>query len=131
MSASPDTGPSDELVADVFDRKCPSRGVMEHVGSKWGILSLTALDQRPMRFNALRRTVTGVSEKMLSQTLHTLERDGFVHREVHTSIPPHVEYSVTPLGHRVAVKLAELIDLLEDTLDESVAAQEAYDKRVA
>lgn len=131
MSGSADPGPGDDFVVDVFDRDCPSRGVMEHVGSKWGILSLAALARQPLRFNALRRTVTGVSEKMLSQTLHTLERDGFVRREVRTSIPPHVEYSLTPLGQRVAAKLTELIDLLEGTLDQSMAARDAYDGRGA
>lgn len=129
MTGDTDPGPGDAFVADVFDSACPSRGVMEHVGSKWGILSLAALRRQPLRFNALRRTVSGVSEKMLAQTLHTLERDGFVRREVHTAIPPHVEYSLTPLGDKVAGKLTELIDLLEATLDESVAAQDAYDKR--
>lgn len=124
-----ESGPDAALAADVFNRACPSRGIMEHVGSKWGSLILAALRREPMRFNALRRTVTGVSEKMLSQNLHTLERDGFVSREVHTTIPPHVEYSLTPLGERVAVKLTELIDLLEATLDETTAAQDAYDRR--
>ena len=126
-----ETGPDSQQLPDVFDRNCPSRTVMEHVVGKWSVLSLSALRQRPMRFNALRRRVTGVSEKMLAQTLHNLERDGFVRREVLTSIPPHVEYSLTPLGQRVAATVLDLVGLLESTLDETTTAQEAYDNRAA
>src|SRR3954453_2712293 len=96
--ASPADGPSGELVADVFARGCTSRAVFEDVGSKWGSLALLALGEGGYRFNALRRRVEGVSEKMLSQTLQALERDGLVVREVVTAIPPRVEYALTPLG---------------------------------
>ena len=123
-----DADPTDALIADVFARACPSRRTLENIGGKWGLLALVALTEDTYRFNALRRRVDGVSEKMLSQTLHALERDGLVHREVQTSIPPHVRYSLTPLGTRVAARLRDLIDLLETELPSVVAAQIRYDE---
>jgi DNA-binding HxlR family transcriptional regulator len=125
-----DTGgpdPGDELIADVFAHDCTSRSTLEHVAGKWGILALLALGEGDLRFNALRRRVEGVSEKMLSQTLQTLERDGMLHREVVTSIPPRVRYSLTPLGAQVAERLRGLADLLEGSVAEVGAAREAYD----
>lgn len=88
-----------------FDPSCPARVVLNHVTSKWGVLVLVALDGRTLRWGELRRAVEGVSEKMLAQTLQTLEGDGFVVRESMDVIPPHVEYSLSPLG-------AELVDHL-------------------
>lgn len=125
-----DEGPSDALVADVFARDCPSRSALENVAGKWGILAMGALHEGAHRFNALRRRVDGVSEKMLSQTLHALERDGMVRRDVQTTIPPHVEYSLTPLGEKVAGKLVDLIEVLEDRIDEVKSARADYDRRV-
>lgn len=120
-----------QIVADVFARACLSRPTLEHVTGRWGILAVAALADGTMRFNALRRRVDGVSEKMLAQTLHSLERDGFVHREAQPSIPPKVEYSLTPLGEEVAVKLIELIQLVESHVPEVQQAQVAYDQRHA
>lgn len=120
-------GPSDELIADVFARACPSRRTLENVTGKWGTLALVALLDGRHRFGALRRRVDGVSEKMLSQTLQALERDGMVDREVLTAIPPHVEYSLTPLGERVAVRLRELIMLVEQEMPAVFEARARYD----
>jgi DNA-binding HxlR family transcriptional regulator len=122
-----DTGPSQELIADVFARNCPSRRTVEDVAGKWGILALVALADGAYRFNALRRRVDGVSEKMLAQTLHALERDGLVTREVQATIPPHVEYSLTPSGLRIAERLAGLIELVEAEMPQILAAQARYD----
>ncbi len=116
----------DSLEPDVFARNCTSRPVLQNVASRWGILALAALREGPYRFNALRRRVDGVSERMLSQTLQTLERDGLVHREAHHTIPPHVEYTLTPLGARVAEKIHDLIVILEGNMDTVRAAQAAY-----
>lgn len=121
--------PTDALIADVFARDCASRDVVENVAAKWGILALAALHGGNYRFNALRRRVDGISEKMLAQTLQSLERDGLVHREVQASIPPRVEYSLTPLGQRVAQKLIGLIELVEGSMPEVLAAQARYDAR--
>jgi DNA-binding HxlR family transcriptional regulator len=120
--------PDAALIADVFARDCTSRDVLAHVAGKWSVLALLALDKGGYRFNALRRRVQGVSEKMLAQTLQTLERDGLVTREVVTAIPPRVEYALTPLGSRVADQVRGLVELLEGAVPEVVAAQEAYDE---
>jgi DNA-binding HxlR family transcriptional regulator len=114
------------LEADVFARNCTSRPVLQNVASRWGVLALAALRDGPYRFNALRRRVDGVSERMLSQTLQTLERDGMIHREVHQTIPPRVEYTLTPLGAQVADKLHGLIVILEGNMDIIREAQAAY-----
>ena len=119
--------PTRELIADVFDRNCPSRRTMEIVMSKWGSLAMVALREGTFRFNALRRRVDGVSEKMLSQTLHALERDGLVLREAQSTIPPHVEYSLTPLGARVADQMFGLIEILEGDFSEVMSARARYD----
>jgi DNA-binding HxlR family transcriptional regulator len=119
----------DQLVADVFARGCTFRRTLETLTGKWGTLALAALSEGTYRFNALRRRVDGVSEKMLAQTLQALERDGLVRRDVQATIPPRVEYSLTPLGTRVAAKLHELIDLVEGSMDEIRAAQTRYDRR--
>ncbi|HET6499216.1 MAG TPA: helix-turn-helix domain-containing protein [Amycolatopsis sp.] len=117
----------DRLVADVFARACESRRILEHVTGRWGSLALAALMEGPFRFNALRRKVDGVSEKMLAQTLQALERDGFVHRKAEPTIPPRVEYSLTPTGREVAEKLLGLIAFVEARLPEVTAARARYD----
>jgi DNA-binding HxlR family transcriptional regulator len=118
-----------QIVADVFAKACPSRPTLEHVTGRWGILAVVALLDGTMRFNALRRRVDGVSEKMLAQTLQALERDGFVHREAQPTIPPRVEYSLTPLGKEVGEKLIDLIQLVEGRMPDVRAAQADYDSR--
>lgn len=119
--------PSDELIADVFSRACPSRRLMETVVGKWGTLALVALTEGSYRFNALRRRVDGVSEKMLAQTLHALERDGLVTRDVQATIPPRVEYALTPAGATIAAKLLDLIEVVEAAVPDALAAQAAYE----
>ncbi|MFC9896811.1 winged helix-turn-helix transcriptional regulator [Nocardia sp. NPDC127579] len=114
------------LEADVFARNCTSRPVLQNVASRWGTLALVALRAGPYRFSALRRRVEGVSERMLSQTLQGLERDGLVHREVHQAIPPRVEYTLTDLGGQVAEHLEALIQVLELNMPRIRDAQAAY-----
>jgi DNA-binding HxlR family transcriptional regulator len=101
---------------DVFAKTCPSRSVMEHVTSRWGVLILVALLEGTMRFSELRRRVDGVSEKMLAQTLQTLEADGFLLREVYPVIPPRVDYSLTALGREVARHVEALADWIEENM---------------
>jgi DNA-binding HxlR family transcriptional regulator len=122
-------GPAQELVVDVFARGCTSRAAFEDVTGRWSSLVLLALGEGSFRFNALRRKVDGVSEKMLSQTLQALERDGMVTREVVTAIPPRVEYELTPLGAQVAGRLRGLADLLEATVPQVEVARREYDAR--
>lgn len=114
------------LEADVFARNCASRPVLQNVAGRWGTLALVALREGPYRFSALRRRVDGVSERMLSQTLQALERDGMVHREVRETIPPRVEYTLTDLGALVAERLEELIQIVETNMPRVREAQAAY-----
>src|SRR5689334_9173290 len=117
----------DDLAYNVFAKACPSRGTLEHVTGRWGGLTLGALYEGSLRFNELRRRIDGVSEKMLSQTLHALERDGLVHREAQPTNPPRVDYRLTPLGRQVAERLLALIHCVEGSMDEVLAARARYD----
>ncbi len=101
---------------DVFQLGCPSRDVMRHVTSRWGVLLLIALQGGTHRFSALRRRVSGISERMLAQTLQWLEADGLVRRHALPVVPPHVEYTLTPLGAEAAEKVAALADWIEENL---------------
>jgi DNA-binding HxlR family transcriptional regulator len=112
---------------DVFARSCPSRATLEHVTGRWGSLALCAIADSTVRFNELRRRIDGVSEKMLSQTLHALERDGLVVRRARPTNPPHVEYCLTKLGRDTAQRLQELIDLVEERMPEVEEARRSYD----
>ncbi|CAM3504036.1 helix-turn-helix domain-containing protein [Occultella aeris] len=129
MSTQPETGPSAELIADVFQRGCTSRQVLETVTGRWGVLTVAGLRDGAIRFNALRRRIDGVSEKMLAQTLQALERDGIVIREARATLPPHVEYRLSELGEQIADRLIGLIELLEDSVPEVSSAQRDYDAR--
>ncbi|MER5256745.1 MULTISPECIES: helix-turn-helix domain-containing protein [unclassified Streptomyces] len=120
-----------DLAYDVFSKQCPSRGTLEHVTGRWGALTLGALHDGTFRFNELRRRVDGVSEKMLSQTLHALERDGLVHREAQPTNPPRVEYRLTPLGREVSDRLMNLIHFVEGRMDGVLEARERYDSVAA
>ncbi|MER8093316.1 winged helix-turn-helix transcriptional regulator [Streptomyces goshikiensis] len=106
---------------------CPSRGVLEHVTSRWGVLVLAALVERSYRFSELRREVGGVSEKMLAQTLQTLERDGFVLRDAKPVIPPRVDYSLTELGREAADQVWALARWTERRTADVQAARLVYD----
>ncbi|MFD3976369.1 winged helix-turn-helix transcriptional regulator [Streptomyces cyaneofuscatus] len=119
---------TDDLAFDVFSRQCPSRSTLEHATGRWGSLTLGALYEESLRFNELRRRVDGVSEKMLSQTLHALERDGLVLREAQPVNPPRVDYELTPLGREVAGRLLGLIHLVEGRMDDVLAARSRYDE---
>ena len=108
--------PIDMLPANVLAADCPSRQVLQHLTSRWGTLVMIALLGGTHRFGALRRRVGGVSERMLSQTLQLLESDGLIARRAHEVVPPHVEYSLTPLGHEAAERLIVLTDWIEANL---------------
>ena len=107
----------------LFSEKCPSREVLKHVTSRWGVLVLVALLGGTHRFSDLRRKIGGVSEKMLAQTLQWLEGDGFVLRTAYPVVPPHVEYSLTPLGLEVARRVEGLADWIEENLPRILQSQ--------
>ncbi|MFU8823297.1 winged helix-turn-helix transcriptional regulator [Yoonia sp.] len=111
----------DDLIPDVLNDRCPSRMVLNHVTSRWGVLVLIALQDGTMRFSALRRRIGGVSERMLTQSLRLLEEDGLVLRTAHPVVPPHVEYDLTPLGVEVAAKVHALAACIEGNLGQIMA----------
>ncbi len=111
----------DDLIPDVLNDRCPSRMVLNHVTSRWGVLVLIALQDGTMRFSALRRRIGGVSERMLTQSLRLLEEDGLVLRTAHPVVPPHVEYDLTPLGVEVAEKVHALAACIEGNLGQIMA----------
>lgn len=115
--------------ADVLSSKCPSRAILDHVTSTWGILILIVLQEKTYRFSELRRRIDGVSEKMLSQTLKTLEADGFVSKYDYKEIPPRVEYSLTPLGQEVAGHVHTLTNWVEKNLTKVENQQKKHTAR--
>ncbi|MFF4692507.1 winged helix-turn-helix transcriptional regulator [Streptomyces sp. NPDC001307] len=117
-----------ETTISVFAKDCLSRQVLLDVTGRWGILVLSALYERECRFNVLRRRIEGISEKMLSQTLFTLRRDGLVNRHVEATIPPKVTYSLSPLGTAVAKRAVELVALLETQAEEFERAWAAFEE---
>jgi DNA-binding HxlR family transcriptional regulator len=114
---------------------CPHRRLLEHITSRWGVLTLACLLDGPRRFSELRRAISAngrqVSEKMLTQTLQTLERDGLIHRDAKPVIPPRVDYSLTPLGTEAAHQVRALALWTEHRMDEVREARERYDARKA
>ena len=110
---------------DLLAVDCPSRDVLQHVTSRWGVLLFMALGGGTHRFSELRRKVGGVSEKMLAQTLRWLEDDGFVERRSFNTVPPHVEYTLTPLGRDVGQRVEALADWIEVNLSTVLAARRA------
>jgi DNA-binding HxlR family transcriptional regulator len=119
---------SEDIEYDVFSAACPSRPVLEDVTGRWGALALGALADGPLRFNELRRHVDGVSQKMLAQSLQALERDGLVLRDVQSTFPLKVEYSLTPTGAVLAAKLLDLIGYLTTSMPTILTAQSEYDE---
>lgn len=115
------------LRGDLMAAECPSRQVLKHVTSRWGLLVLIALEAgEARRFSELKRAIGGVSERMLAQTLQWLEADGLVLRKAHDVVPPHVDYSLTPLGVEAAEKVRLLADWIETSLPRVTAHRQAH-----
>lgn len=110
---------------DLLSADCPSREVLRHLTSRWGVLVLIVLEGGTLRFSQVRRAVGGVSDRMLAQTLQWLEHDGLVHRTAHKVVPPHVEYGLTPLGREAAQKVRGLADWVETSMPRIAEAWEA------
>ena len=118
--------PATSLAPDqVFPAACPSRTVLDHVSSKWGVLILVALADGPQRWSELRRRAQGISEKMLAQTLKVLDADGFIHRDAQAVIPPRVDYSLIGRGQELVSFLIPLVAWIGDHADEIVNDQAA------
>ncbi|WP_053850232.1 helix-turn-helix domain-containing protein [Streptomyces sp. NRRL B-24085] len=117
---------------DVFLRDCPTRAVLEVIASKWTMLVLVALeDGRPMRFTELRRRLDGVTQKVLTSTLRSLEREGLLAREVYPTVPPRVEYRLTGLGREVGALIQHITDWSQANIGTIRAARENFDARTA
>jgi DNA-binding HxlR family transcriptional regulator len=116
---------------EIFSEKCPSREILNHLTSRWGVLVLVALLGGTYRFSELRRKIGGVSERMLAQTLQVLEGDGLVSRVALPVVPPHVEYSLTPLGCEAAAKVEQLANWIGSRLPQILEAQQAARRRAA
>ncbi|MBK1787736.1 winged helix-turn-helix transcriptional regulator [Prauserella cavernicola] len=110
--------------ADEHER-CPVTDVLRRVGDKWSILVIVLLGRRPYRFNELHRGIEAISQRMLTRTLRALETDGLVHREVFPTVPPSVEYSLTPLGRSLLVPLSALADWAVEHRGDIAAARQA------
>lgn len=109
---------SSGLPADVYSAKCPTRQVLDHISGKWTILVVDALLEGTLRYTDLSRRIEGVSQKMLTQTLRSLEADGFVTRTVYPTIPPRVEYDLTELGHSLGEPITALRRWTETHINE-------------
>jgi DNA-binding HxlR family transcriptional regulator len=112
---------------DVYLRACPCRDVLDLVANKWTALMIGKLAQRPHRFGELRREVAGITPKVLTQNLRSLERDGLITRKVYATTPPSVEYALTPLGESISGYLIALNNWTTANFDEIRRAREAYD----
>jgi DNA-binding HxlR family transcriptional regulator len=105
---------------------CPIRDVLDRIGDRWSLLLLLALAPETKRFTALKREIGDISQRMLAQTLRRLEQDGFISRRVHPSIPPRVDYTLTPLGRSFLVPMEALIAWADDNHESVRAARRAY-----
>lgn len=105
---------------------CPVRQVLDQVGDKWSTLIVMLLDEGPVRFNALRRAIPDISQRMLTQTLRNLQRDGLVAREVYPTVPPAVEYSLTPLGRSLLGPIYTLAQWADEHMAEVLKARAAF-----
>jgi DNA-binding HxlR family transcriptional regulator len=119
--------PSDKFGWNVYATACPTRLVLDRIADKWAVLVLGLLGDGPVRFNKLRRQIEGISQKMLSQTLKSLERDGLVARKVIPTVPVTVEYSITPLGETLSATVDSLRIWAETHIEKVLMAQRQYD----
>lgn len=116
---------------DAYARDCPTRQLLDRIGDKWSVLILLLLGDQERRFGQLKQRIGGISQKMLSQTLRALERDGLVTRHAVATVPVTVSYRVTPLGRDLLAALRLMIDWAETRMPEVAAAQGRYDTRTA
>ncbi|MDS7596532.1 helix-turn-helix domain-containing protein [Agrobacterium tumefaciens] len=116
-----------QYLYDVYEDRCPTRLVLDRLADKWALLILDRLRGEALRFNILRREIKGISQKVLSQTLKKLERDGLIARQAFPTVPVTVEYSLTPLGKTLTETVAALAHWAEGNIEAVMEAQKAYD----
>lgn len=112
---------------DVYNAQCPTRLVLNRIADKWTVLIVGSLEERTKRFGELRREIGGITQKMLTQTLRGLERDGLITRTIYPSVPPKVEYTLTPLGRTLITLLDAISAWSETNIEEVLKAQANYD----
>ncbi|MBX7269308.1 helix-turn-helix transcriptional regulator [Micromonospora sp. Llam7] len=120
---------SKDVEPDLYDRRCGSRQVLDRIGDRWSVLVVLALAAGPKRYGELAGRIDGISQKMLTQTLRGLERDGLATRMVHATVPPRVDYELTELGRSLLTLLAGLRAWATGHLPEVEAARARYDAR--
>lgn len=111
---------------------CEFREMLDRVGDKWSLLVIAMLEQRPTaraRFSELKRSIPGISQRMLTATLRSLERDGLLIREIYAEVPPRVEYELTPLGKKFMQPVRGLVTWLQTNWSSIRTAREAFDRR--
>jgi DNA-binding HxlR family transcriptional regulator len=122
------TQPAPELRGNPYLANCPTRRILDRIGDRWTVLVVGALADGTARFSELGRRVEGVSQKMLTQTLRGLERDGLVRRTVYPEVPVRVEYALTVAGRTLLEPLRALEEWSITHLGDVAASQEAYDR---
>jgi DNA-binding HxlR family transcriptional regulator len=115
--------------AGPFSATCVTRTLLDTIADRWTTLVIDLLGQGPLRFGALKRAIEGISQKMLTQTLRNLERDGLVSRRVYPTTPPSVEYALTPLGQTLTEPLGALRAWAEVNIEQVLASRRAYEAR--
>ncbi|BBD00265.1 MULTISPECIES: winged helix-turn-helix transcriptional regulator [Sphingobium] len=114
-------------IGDAYNPDCPTRHVLDRIGDKWAVLVMLTLKDGPVRFNDLRRRIGAISQKMLSQTLKSLERDGLVSRAAFPTVPVTVEYRLTPLAGGLIGILDQITHWAESHVGDIMAARRAHD----
>ena len=114
-----------------FAAMCPTRHLLNQVADKWSMLALIAIYNAPRRFNTLKREIEGISQKVLTQTLRRLERNGLISRSVVPTVPVSVTYAITPLGSSLAVMMETMRAWSVANIDRVLAAQSDYEDRAA
>jgi len=122
--------PNDTEEAVVYRADCPSRTILDQVGDKWSMMVLAVLVDGPHRFNAIKRRLEGITQRVLTQTLRKLERNGMIRRRVLGGSPPGVEYALTPLGRSLQKPFAALHEWTLAHIDVIRKHQETYDRRI-
>jgi len=118
----------DDLDWDLYGAGCPTREVLDRIGDRWTVLVVLTLAEGPMRYSELSARVQGISQKMLTQTLRALERDGLATRTVFAQVPPRVEYELTEMGRTLLIPLGAIADWATGHMDNVRAARAAFDK---
>lgn len=120
-----------ETAFGVYNDECPTRQALDRIADKWSVLIIGMLEDKPKRFSDLQRAIGGISQKMLTQTLRTLERDGLIKRTVYAQVPPRVDYELTPLGRTLIEPIRAIRVWAESHIKQVIAAQQAYDQHMS